>query len=61
MKANLGQIDRVLRFIVGALLVVLALTGVIGWWGYVGVILLATAFMNFCPIYRLLGFSSKKE
>ncbi|MDO4699468.1 MAG: DUF2892 domain-containing protein [Moraxella sp.] len=60
MKANLGQIDRVLRFIVGALLVVLAVTGVIGVWGYLGVIFLATAFMNFCPIYRLLGISTKK-
>lgn len=60
MKANLGQIDRVLRFVLGALLTILAAMGVIGVWGYLGVILLATALINFCPIYRLLGISTKK-
>ncbi len=60
MKANLGQIDRILRFVLGAVLVGLAVTKVIGLWGYIGVILLLTAFMNFCPIYRLIGFSTKK-
>lgn len=61
MKANLGKIDRILRFVVGALLVVLAIAGVIGWWGYLGVIFVATAFINFCPIYGLLKISTKKD
>lgn len=61
MKTNLGQIDRLLRFVVGAALVILAATGVIGAWGYLGVIFLVTAFINFCPIYRLLGISTKKQ
>lgn len=60
MKANLGQIDRLLRFVVGAALVILAATGMIGMWGYLGVIFLVTAFINFCPIYRILGISTKK-
>ena len=60
MKANLGQIDRVLRFVLGALLTILAAMGVIGVWGYLGVILLATALINFYPIYRLLSISTKK-
>lgn len=60
MKANLGQIDRLLRFVVGAALVILAATGMIGVWGYLGVIFLVTAFINFCPIYRILGISTKK-
>ena len=42
MKSNLGSVDRLLRLIVGAVLVVLALTGVIGAWGWLGIILLAT-------------------
>jgi hypothetical protein len=61
MKANLGKIDRILRFVVGALLVVLAIAGVIGWWGYLGAIFVATAFINFCPIYGLLKISTKKD
>ncbi len=61
MKANLGKIDRILRFVVGALLVVLAIAGVIGWWGYLGAIFVVTAFINFCPIYGLLKISTKKD
>ncbi|MGP1571306.1 MAG: YgaP family membrane protein [Moraxella sp.] len=60
MKANLGKIDRILRFVLGAVLVGLAAAKIIGIWGFLGIILLATAFMNFCPIYRLLGISTKK-
>ncbi|MGH1576181.1 YgaP family membrane protein [Planktotalea sp.] len=52
---NLGNLDRILRFVVGALLILLAITGTIGVWGWIGVILLATAFVNFCPIYRIIG------
>jgi hypothetical protein len=33
MECNIGGIDRTLRIAVGALLVVLAITGVIGSWG----------------------------
>lgn len=61
MKANLGKIDRILRFVVGALFVVLAIAGVIGWWGYLGAIFVVTAFINFCPIYGLLKISTKKD
>jgi O-antigen ligase len=61
MKSNLGSVDRLLRLIVGAVLVVLALTGVIGAWGWLGIILLATGLINFCPLYRILGFSSDRS
>ena len=61
MTRNLGQLDRILRFALGALLVVLALTGTIGVWGYLGVIFLATAFVNFCPIYRVIGLKTCKD
>ena len=61
MTRNLGQIDRIARFIAGALLIILALTGTIGLWGYIGVILVATAFMNFCPIYRIFGMKTCKD
>ena len=61
MKSNLGSVDRLLRLIVGAVLVVLALTGVIGAWGWLGIILLATGLINSCPLYRILGFSSDRS
>lgn len=61
MKANLGSIDRALRFIAGAALMALAFTNTIGPWGWLGAILVATSFISFCPIYRLIGFSSRKN
>jgi len=58
MTRNLANWDRIARFVLGALLIVLALTGTIGVWGYLGVILVGTAFVNFCPIYRIFGLKT---
>jgi O-antigen ligase len=55
---NMGSIDRIVRFVVGALLIVLALTGTIGAWGWIGIVPLATAALNFCPAYTLLGINT---
>ena len=55
MKCNVGGIDRILRIVVGIVLVGLAANGVIGWWGWLGVIPLATGIFRFCPAYPLLG------
>ena len=58
MKTNVGGIDRILRIVIGLVLIGLAATGTIGVWGWIGVVPLATAAMGFCPLYTMLGFSS---
>lgn len=58
MKSNVGGIDRILRIAVGALLLVLAVSNMIGWWGWLGVIPMATGLFRFCPAYPLLGINS---
>lgn len=58
MTANVGGIDRVLRAVLGIVLIGLTLAGVIGWWGWIGVVPLATAFMRFCPFYPLIGMNT---
>jgi hypothetical protein len=55
LKANVGNIDRVLRILVGLALIVLAATHKVGPWGYLGIIPLATGLFRFCPAYSLLG------
>lgn len=55
MKANVGTIDRVLRVLVGVVLITLAATGKVGMWGYIGVVPLLTGLVRFCPAYTLLG------
>ena len=61
MTRNLGQFDRIARLVLGALLVILALTGTIGIWGYLGLVLVGTGFVNFCPIYKVLGLETCQD
>lgn len=58
MKTNVGGIDRILRIAVGALLIVLAALNVIGLWGYIGVVLVATGLLRVCPAYLPFGIST---
>ncbi len=64
MKLNVGTIDRVVRVVVGLVLIGLAaaqlLTGVWMWVaGGAGVVLLLTAAVSFCPLWALLGVNTR--
>ena len=59
MKANVGGIDRVIRIVAGVALIAWALLGG-PVWAWIGVVPLATALINFCPAYALLGMSTCK-
>ena len=58
MKKNVGQLDKIARIVIGALLIALTLMGTIGLWGWIGVVLLATGLLSFCPGYSLFSFST---
>ena len=58
MKANVGGMDRILRVVAGAVLTLLAVTGTVGAWGYLGLIVLATGVFRFCGAYTLLGINT---
>lgn len=58
MKSNVGGIDRILRIVVGLVLIALAATGTVGWWGWLGIVPLATGLIGWCPPYAMLGFNS---
>lgn len=55
MKKNVGSIDRWIRIILGLALISLLFILQSGWrWvGLLGVVLVATAAFNFCPIYAM--------
>ncbi|STQ89455.1 YgaP family membrane protein [Iodobacter fluviatilis] len=55
---NVGGVDRILRIAAGLILIVLALLGQIGAWGFIGIVPLATGLFRFCPAYKLIGFNS---
>jgi hypothetical protein len=63
MTANVGSTDRILRIILG--LVLLAYATEIGfrhtgwnWVGWIGIVPILTALFSFCPAYTLLGMST---
>lgn len=55
MTTNIGTVDRMLRLVVGIVLIALTLFGVIGLWGWLGLVPIATAFLRFCPAYAIFG------
>ncbi|KQC30373.1 YgaP family membrane protein [Flagellimonas eckloniae] len=65
MKKNMGNIDRIIRFVVAVIVAVLFYQNVIS--GTLGYVLLAlagvflvTSFVSFCPLYTLVGLNTCK-
>jgi len=69
VRRNVGPVDRWIRGLLGVALVVLGGWTWGGWQGHVGgliavvvgAVLVVTALVRFCPLYRLLGVSTCKE
>ncbi len=60
MKSNVGGIDRILRIVLGLVLIALAATNTVAWWGWLGIVPLATGALGWCPPYAIFGFSTCK-
>lgn len=59
LKNNVGKIDRIIRIVVGIILVgnvFYALQNPIGW---LGVILIVSGIAGICPLYSILGINTK--
>jgi preprotein translocase subunit SecF len=60
MSCNVGKLDRILRIVVGLVLIVVAVA--FSWpWGYIGIIPLVTGLIKFCPLYTLLKINTSCE
>ena len=69
MRANTGPIDRMVRALLGLLLIPMAFVPSLTLASspalqaavvIVGAVVIVTALLGFCPLYRLLGFSTCK-
>lgn len=58
MTANVGTVDRVIRGLVGVLLILMVFVGPQTPWGWIGIIPLVTAIVGFCPAYKIFGLST---
>ena len=60
MSRNEGSIDRALRLLAGIALIGATLKGLIGPWGWIGLVPLLTGTMGWCPLYWRLGFDTRQ-
>ena len=60
MKKNMGSTDRWIRVILSLLI---GAAGIYfkSWWGLLGLVLLATSLINWCPLYVPFGISTRKS
>lgn len=63
MTKNVGSLDRLLRIVVGLVLIAYAIPVGFphtGWnaAGWIGIVPLVTALVGFCPAYTLLGVNT---
>jgi hypothetical protein len=61
MTFNVGVVDKTIRAIVGLGLISLVFFGPETPWGWVGLIPLATVLMGWCPLYSIVGISTKRK
>ncbi|NOX38799.1 MAG: DUF2892 domain-containing protein [Calditrichaeota bacterium] len=60
MKRNVGKTDRVIRIVLGLVIIVLGYLNN-SWWGAIGLIPLLTAFVGFCPLYVPFKINTEKS
>lgn len=60
MEMNIGSTERLLRIIVGVVIIGLGLYFQ-SWWGVIGLVPLLTGLFRFCPLYRVLGMNTCKR
>ncbi len=60
MQANVGGFDRIARIVLGIALILFTLlsTSEYRWWGLIGIVLLFTGFVRWCPLYAPFGIKT---
>jgi hypothetical protein len=58
MKVNVGRTERLIRVVVGVVIVGIGVAYQ-SWWGAVGLVPIATGLIGWCPPYALLGISTR--
>jgi len=55
MRRNEGNLDRLLRIVIGAAILSLVFVGPKTAWGWLGLVPLVTGLIGYCPAYSLFG------
>jgi hypothetical protein len=57
MKCNIGRTEQIVRIVIGVSAVLLGLYYK-SWWGVVGIVLIITGLIRYCPLSDVLGIST---
>lgn len=57
LKKNVGNMDSIIRVVLGTLIIALGLY-FDSYWGFIGLIPVISGAISFCPIYRVLRMST---
>lgn len=60
MKTNVGSVDRIIRIILGIVIIAVGVNFQ-SWWGAIGIVPILTALIGWCPAYVPFGISSCKK
>jgi Protein of unknown function (DUF2892) len=60
MKKNIHPIERVLRVIIGLVLISFAFVGPANLWFLLGIVPVLTGLSGWCPPYQILGINTCK-
>ncbi|MFI5344472.1 MAG: DUF2892 domain-containing protein [Chlamydiales bacterium] len=66
MKSNIGGTEKMIRFIIGAILVLAGYFGGLPTWGSVfcyalAAVAIITGIIDFCPVWSILGINTRKS
>ena len=60
MKCNIGETDKTVRWILGLIILILGFVYK-SWFGLIGLVLIITDIIGFCPLYTIFRISTCKE
>ena len=63
MKTNIGKVDQIVRILLGIVLVsfFFLVDGGLKYIGIIGLVLILTSSIKFCPLYTLFGIDTNKD
>ena len=61
MTLNIGGLDRIIRVVIGIILIALTALQIISPWGWLGIVLILTGTFRYCPAYSLFGLRTCKK
>lgn len=59
MKKNIGKTDKIIRIVLGVVILSQTVIGLGSLWGLIGLVLIVTALIDFCPAYTVLGINTR--